>query len=185
MLRQNEQRRAQEQQISEMIRAIRTRTFTVELPPGVRPSEGELECPVCLCSYEPGEELRVLPCKHEFHRSCIDAWLLTLPKNYDDSFLPSCPLCKLVPLGEADELEQGAGDGTGRSGSKDSVQTSTDSTSSSCGGGGGGISAGAGSSTDAEAPAAAPASAAPVSGTATGAFAGGLGGWSSRYLGGS
>ena len=34
-------------------------------------------------------------------------------------------------------------------------------------------------------PAAAPASAAPVSGTATGAFAGGLGGWSSRYLGGS
>lgn len=34
-------------------------------------------CAVCLEDYQDGEELRVLVCRHQFHRTCIDPWLMT------------------------------------------------------------------------------------------------------------
>jgi hypothetical protein len=42
-------------------------------------------CAVCLDTMEEGAEVRVLRCKHEFHRSCVDRWL-------QGSTL--CPMCK-------------------------------------------------------------------------------------------
>lgn len=33
-------------------------------------------CGVCLVAFNGGDELRVLPCGHHFHRECIDHWLL-------------------------------------------------------------------------------------------------------------
>lgn len=33
-------------------------------------------CGVCLVDFDNGDELRVLPCGHFFHRECIDHWLL-------------------------------------------------------------------------------------------------------------
>jgi len=33
-------------------------------------------CGVCLVAFSGGDELRVLPCDHHFHRECIDHWLL-------------------------------------------------------------------------------------------------------------
>ncbi|KAL7542478.1 hypothetical protein ACHAXR_011799 [Thalassiosira sp. AJA248-18] len=48
--------------------------------------EGEQECcPICLLEYTDGDELRVLPCDHFMHTSCLDAWLANNP---------SCPSCR-------------------------------------------------------------------------------------------
>ena len=41
----------------------------------VQPGEdGEKECAVCLSALLPGEEVRVLTCKHEYHATCLDTW---------------------------------------------------------------------------------------------------------------
>ena len=44
------------------------------------------KCMICLVDYEPGEELRTMPCMHFFHRECIDRWLLKQGST--------CPICK-------------------------------------------------------------------------------------------
>ncbi|KAL1129590.1 hypothetical protein AAG570_012535 [Ranatra chinensis] len=47
--------------------------------------EGEC-CAICIDPFKLSETLRVLPCGHEFHRSCIDPWLLEHR---------TCPMCKM------------------------------------------------------------------------------------------
>ena len=42
-------------------------------------------CAVCLEGYEVGCVLKTLPCEHEFHVACIDAWLKTSA---------ICPVCR-------------------------------------------------------------------------------------------
>jgi hypothetical protein len=44
----------------------------------------DTKCSICLAWYEEGEELRILPCLHHFHRECADHWL---------RITASCPLC--------------------------------------------------------------------------------------------
>ena len=48
--------------------------------------EEEVECAVCLCNVEDGEEVRELRCNHIFHRVCLDRWV-----DYKHSI---CPLCR-------------------------------------------------------------------------------------------
>ncbi|KAG0046986.1 E3 ubiquitin-protein ligase rnf13 [Gryganskiella cystojenkinii] len=43
-------------------------------------------CAVCLEEFASGEEIRTLPCHHEFHCECIDPWLTRKSST--------CPLCK-------------------------------------------------------------------------------------------
>jgi len=42
-------------------------------------------CAICLCEYQPGEEMRYLNCGHHFHSNCVTDWLL---RNR------TCPFCK-------------------------------------------------------------------------------------------
>ncbi|KAJ1270389.1 hypothetical protein BS78_06G048900 [Paspalum vaginatum] len=44
-------------------------------------------CAICLEDYNNGDILRHLPCKHEFHKICIDYWLT--------KWGTFCPICKL------------------------------------------------------------------------------------------
>ncbi|XP_048654184.1 RING finger protein 215 isoform X6 [Marmota marmota marmota] len=46
-------------------------------------------CAVCLDYFCNKQWLRVLPCKHEFHRDCVDPWLI---------LQQTCPLCKFNVL---------------------------------------------------------------------------------------
>lgn len=49
---------------------------------------GMVECCVCLCGFEANQEVSELPCKHFFHRGCLDKW-------FDNKHL-SCPLCRSI-----------------------------------------------------------------------------------------
>ncbi|XP_062515400.1 RING finger protein 215-like isoform X2 [Corticium candelabrum] len=42
-------------------------------------------CAICLDEYSFRQVLRTLPCKHSFHRNCVDVWLISKR---------TCPLCK-------------------------------------------------------------------------------------------
>jgi len=55
----------------------------------VRAGCEEGRCAVCLCTYEDGDTMRVLRCKHRFHLGCVDQWLARSGQ---------CPVCK-APTG--------------------------------------------------------------------------------------
>ncbi|KAE8654495.1 hypothetical protein F3Y22_tig00117048pilonHSYRG00436 [Hibiscus syriacus] len=44
------------------------------------------QCYICLAEYDDGDKIRVLPCQHEFHMSCVDKWLKEIHGV--------CPLCR-------------------------------------------------------------------------------------------
>ncbi|XP_031124138.1 cell wall protein RBR3 [Ipomoea triloba] len=49
-------------------------------------SEDAARCYICLVDYEDGDNLRILPCHHDFHRTCVDKWLKEIHRV--------CPLCR-------------------------------------------------------------------------------------------
>lgn len=52
-------------------------SFPVERIPSDnhRLTKSDKKCGVCFHGYRPSQAVRRLPCKHEFHRHCIDSWL--------------------------------------------------------------------------------------------------------------
>ncbi|XP_050205163.1 uncharacterized protein LOC126655177 isoform X2 [Mercurialis annua] len=48
--------------------------------------EEAAQCYICLVEYEDGDSMRMLPCHHEFHRTCVDKWLKEVHRV--------CPLCR-------------------------------------------------------------------------------------------
>ncbi|XWS45586.1 hypothetical protein CRYUN_Cryun15aG0149000 [Craigia yunnanensis] len=59
-------------------------------------SEGEICC-VCLSSMKEGDDMRVLPCLHQFHRGGVDRWLNACRKN--------CPICRFS-MGEEERFHR-------------------------------------------------------------------------------
>ncbi|KAF9356519.1 hypothetical protein BGX34_009908 [Mortierella sp. NVP85] len=57
-------------------------------------ADAQTSCSICLMEYEVGEQVRTLPCYHQYHVSCIDPWLLNVTTL--------CPICKrdLWPVSE-------------------------------------------------------------------------------------
>ncbi|XVE57255.1 hypothetical protein DITRI_Ditri04bG0076900 [Diplodiscus trichospermus] len=49
-------------------------------------NDEDAQCYICLVEYEEGDSMRILPCNHEFHRTCIDKWLKEIHRV--------CPLCR-------------------------------------------------------------------------------------------
>ncbi|XP_072207159.1 RING finger protein 215 [Excalfactoria chinensis] len=77
------------QHIRRRLLALKTRRYN----PGraLRSRACEIDsCAVCLDQFSKSQWLRVLPCSHEFHRDCVDPWLL---------LQHTCPLCKHNILG--------------------------------------------------------------------------------------
>ncbi|XP_072807404.1 E3 ubiquitin-protein ligase RNF149 [Vicugna pacos] len=56
-------------------------------------------CAVCIENFKVKDVIRILPCKHIFHRICIDPWLL------DHRTCPMCKLDVIKALGYWGELE--------------------------------------------------------------------------------
>ncbi|XP_061350829.1 uncharacterized protein LOC133295920 isoform X2 [Gastrolobium bilobum] len=49
-------------------------------------NDADEQCYICLAEYEEGDQIRVLPCNHEYHMSCVDKWLKEIHGV--------CPLCR-------------------------------------------------------------------------------------------
>jgi E3 ubiquitin-protein ligase RNF13 len=54
-------------------------------------------CAICLEDFKNGDKIRELPCKHGYHKSCIDPWLTSNRKV--------CPLCKRTVLPSSDDSD--------------------------------------------------------------------------------
>ncbi|KAJ7309552.1 hypothetical protein JRQ81_007601, partial [Phrynocephalus forsythii] len=75
--------------IAQKLSALKTRRYHPGKPP--RSWAHEIDsCAICLDRFHKNQCLRVLPCLHEFHRDCVDPWLL---------LQQTCPLCKHNILG--------------------------------------------------------------------------------------
>jgi len=49
-------------------------------------ADAHVTCAICMCEYEDGDVLMILPCLHRYHTQCVSVWLKQRR---------SCPMCKV------------------------------------------------------------------------------------------
>ncbi|CAI8051034.1 RING finger protein 150 [Geodia barretti] len=77
----NRRRQARAQNTArKAISKLKVRTYKVS-----KGSQEVESCAVCLELYCNNDVIRILPCRHEFHKNCVDPWL---------KIKHTCPLCK-------------------------------------------------------------------------------------------
>lgn len=79
------------QDVLRQMSSLKTKTYRQPKPwcDPTQPLETD-NCAVCLEPFNHNQCLRVLPCHHEYHRDCVDPWLI---------LQHTCPLCKRSILG--------------------------------------------------------------------------------------
>ena len=70
----------------EVINGLETQIFDENRDANDIESDELQRCAICLSQFENGDELRILPCQHNFHTDCIDQWLRTNR---------TCPMCRV------------------------------------------------------------------------------------------
>lgn len=66
----------------------RSQTTARESKTDVAPDGGNFSCPICTDDFIKGQDLRVLPCNHQFHMECIDPWLVNVSGTCPLWFVP-------------------------------------------------------------------------------------------------
>ncbi|KAI0601857.1 hypothetical protein F4775DRAFT_356670 [Biscogniauxia sp. FL1348] len=84
--------------------AVATAAAAQEHPKKEDSSYDHLGCSICTEDFTVGEDVRVLPCNHKFHPTCVDPWLVNVSGT--------CPLCR---LDLRPHEETGEGDGNSES----------------------------------------------------------------------
>ncbi|KAJ5149897.1 hypothetical protein N7448_001475 [Penicillium atrosanguineum] len=81
---------------------------------------GNFSCPICTDDFVKGQDLRVLPCNHQFHLECVDPWLMNVSGT--------CPLCRidLNPAKEGENAEHPEGENAENAGETAADGTSAD-----------------------------------------------------------
>lgn len=76
-------------------------TTSPNTKPDAAADGGNFSCPICTDDFIKGQDLRVLPCNHQFHPECIDPWLINVSGT--------CPLCRidLNPNKNEENAEEG------------------------------------------------------------------------------
>eukprot|EP01090_Pellita_catalonica_P009531 TRINITY_DN20634_c0_g1_i1.p1 TRINITY_DN20634_c0_g1~~TRINITY_DN20634_c0_g1_i1.p1 ORF type:complete len:210 (+),score=22.38 TRINITY_DN20634_c0_g1_i1:89-631(+) len=67
------------------INTLKSQKYSEEVKENEEIDDDHATCAICLSDYEKDEEIRFLPCRHHFHKDCVDRWLATNK---------SCPFCK-------------------------------------------------------------------------------------------
>ncbi|RBR12380.1 uncharacterized protein FIESC28_08640 [Fusarium coffeatum] len=81
--------------------AVSAATRTSSSPEGAGEGASDQQCSICTEDFKVGEDVRVLPCKHQFHPACIDPWLINVSGT--------CPLCRYdLRPGKGAASEEGA-----------------------------------------------------------------------------
>ena len=60
-----------------------------QIPTNILDSTLDIDCTICLGKQGRNDQIRTLPCNHEFHSECIDLWLVKRAH---------CPMCKTKVL---------------------------------------------------------------------------------------